>query len=347
MNSILKYRKLHKDTVKKTRGVVTLQHLLSVLRDVTKNTLVRCGLLGVTENLLLRRVLLIVLFVLFAATVWQISTVEHWLIFNWIFLGLLLLDFKKDQKDTPWLSFLPKGVFLLFSLYYIYRNAPYIWYRLASWEMHNVKHLFNWNHLFSTIPLNDAWFFRIYQPEWLTIFLRWVYGYGFSLALWIAVIRSFLARDTGKMLRYVLSSHTFQLPIIVPFYTTVLLQEVWYVLGDPDGMNRHFTAKQAALWSMNCFPSMHTSVSFAILLLALREKGKVFRTIMVTYCALVIFSTMYLEIHWVLDVLAGMVLGYSTVKIVDILYAKLTKRRERKERGREARIATSPLPSEN
>ncbi|MCC3377919.1 hypothetical protein LKX83_33295, partial [Cohnella sp. REN36] len=73
-----------------------------------------------------------------------------------------------------------------------------------------------------SIPFNDAAIFRIYQPEWFTIFLRWVYGYGFSLALWVAVIRSFLTRDTGKMLRYVLSSHTLQLPIIVPFYTTVL-----------------------------------------------------------------------------------------------------------------------------
>lgn len=244
---------------------------------------------------LTRRVLLIVLFVCFGAIVWNISTVENWIIVNWLFLGIMLLDFPKDQKDVPWLSFLPKGVLLLFVLYFIYRNAPYIWYVLASWEMKHVKHWFNWNDLFRSIPFNDAAIFRIYQPEWFTIFLRWVYGYGFSLALWVTVIRSFLARDTGKMLRYVLSSHTLQLPIIVPFYTMVLLQEVWYVLGHPDGMARNFTPEQAALWSMNCFPSMHTSVSFAILLLALREKGTIFRCAMVTYCSLVIFSRCILK----------------------------------------------------
>ncbi|MFT9847280.1 phosphatase PAP2 family protein [Aneurinibacillus sp. REN35] len=294
-----------------------MQQVLSVLR-------------GLGDIPLARRIMLIVLFICFGATVWNISTVENWIIFNWLFLGIMLIDFTKDQKQVSWLSFLPKGVLLLFLLYFAYRKAPYIWYVLASWEMNHIKHWFNWNDLFRSIPFNDAAIFRIYQPEWFTIFLRWVYGYGFSLALWVAVIRSFLTRDTGKMLRYVLSSHTLQLPIIVPFYTTVLLQEVWYVLGHPDGMARNFTPEQAALWSMNCFPSMHTSVSFAILLLALREKGKLFRRMMVTYCSLVIFSTMYLEIHWIIDVIAGMALGYGTVKLVDLLYARWARLQAKK-----------------
>ncbi|MCC3377716.1 phosphatase PAP2 family protein, partial [Cohnella sp. REN36] len=101
-------------------------------------------------------------------------------------------------------------------------------------------------------------------------------------------------------------------------------------LGHPDGMARNFTPEQAALWSMNCFPSMHTSVSFAILLLALREKGKLFRRMMVTYCSLVIFSTMYLEIHWIIDVIAGMALGYGTVKLVDLLYARWARLQAKK-----------------
>jgi membrane-associated phospholipid phosphatase len=277
-----------------------------------------------------RRLFLAVLIIISGVLVWNISHVEHWLIANWIFLGVLLLDVRKDQKNIPWLRFLPLGVVLLGGLFYLYHNAPYIWYKLAGWEMKNVRHFFNWNDLFRSIPFNDGAIFRVYQPNWLTVFLRWVYGYGFSLALWVAVIRSFVAKDVPKMLRYVLSSHTLQLPIIVPFYTTVMLQEVWFVLGDPDGMNRHFTHSQALLWVMNCFPSMHTSVSFAILLLALREKGKLFKYIMATYCGLVIFSTLYLEIHWVLDVIGGMILGYVTVKIVDFIYAKIEARRRAK-----------------
>lgn len=56
----------------------------------------------------MRRAILVVLFLLLGAVVWQISTVEHWIIFNWIFLALLLLDFRKDQKDIDLLSFLPR-----------------------------------------------------------------------------------------------------------------------------------------------------------------------------------------------------------------------------------------------
>ncbi|BAU29257.1 PAP2 superfamily protein [Aneurinibacillus soli] len=289
----------------------------------------------------MRRAILVVLFLLLGAVVWQISTVEHWIIFNWVFLALLLLDFRKDQKDIDLLAFLPKGVALLFCLYYVYQHAPKLWYFLASWETSNVKHFFNWNDTFRKIPFNNGAIFRLYQPEWFTIFMRWVYGYGFSLALWVSVIRSLMTRDLDKMLRYVLSSHTMQLPIIVPFYTLVMLQEVWYVLGEPDGMARGFTHAQAQLWVMNCFPSMHTSVSFAILLLALREKGSIFRWVMATYCGLVIFSTLYLEIHWVLDVIAGMVLGYTTVKLVDFLYAFAARRIE----ARKKNAALIPIPT--
>lgn len=286
----------------------------------------------------MRRTILVVLFLLLGAVVWKISTVEHWIIFNWVFLALLLLDFRKDQKDIDLLIFLPKGIALLFCLYYAYQHAPKLWYFLAKWEMSNVKHLFNWNDEFRSIPFNDGSLFRLYQPEWFTVFLRWVYGHGFSLALWAAVIRSLMTRDLAKMLRYVLSSHTMQLPIIVPFYTLVMLEEVWYVLGHPDGMARGFTDAQAKLWVMNCFPSMHTSVSFAILLLALREKGTIFRRLMVTYCGLVIFSTLYLEIHWVIDVIAGMALGYLTVKLVDVIYAFAARRMEQRKK------AVEPVP---
>jgi membrane-associated phospholipid phosphatase len=269
-----------------------------------------------------------ILFVAFAYLVWEISRVEGWININYLFLGVMLIGVKKDQKPIEWIKFLPKGVLLLAVLYYLYRNAPAIWYKLAGWQLHNSKHFFQWNDLFKSIPYNDGHLFRLYQPVLFTKFMRWVYGFGFSLALWICVIRSLLARDAKKMLRYVFSSHFFQLPIIVPFYTLVFVQEVWYVLGQPDGMARHFKPGEVTLWVQNCFPSMHTSVSFALLLLALREKDQIFKWVMATYCALVIFSTLYLEIHWVIDVFGGLLLGYGAVKFVDYLFNRIGSKKE-------------------
>jgi membrane-associated phospholipid phosphatase len=129
------------------------------------------------------------------------------------------------------------------------------------------------------------------------------------------------------MLSYALSGHLLQFPLILPFYNLILLHEVWFVKQQPDLLHRTFASENELLVNvMNCFPSMHTSISFAMLLLALREKDRIFKTIMVTYCASIIFSTMYLQIHWVLDVIAGMLFAWGVVKLADlILYLGSTK----------------------
>jgi membrane-associated phospholipid phosphatase len=239
----------------------------------------------------------------------------YWLL-NILFIVVVSLDFKKDQNPRPWRSFLPIGLFLLLAIGFLFSKASSFWF----WIVHSFLidyHLWNWNHSFAQIPFNDGAIFRLYKPKPFTFFMRWVYDYGFILAWGASVIRSFLTRNVAKMIRYTLSSHMLQLPIIVPFYSAVMLQEVWYVKGEPDGMARHLTGGELLATVQNCFPSMHTSVSFAILLLALRENGRLYKWTMVSYCALVIYSTLYLEIHWVLDVLGGLLLGYVAVKMVD------------------------------
>lgn len=111
-----------------------------------------------------------------------------------------------------------------------------------------------------------------------------------------------------------------QFPLILPFYNLILLHEVWYVNKQPDLLHRVFADENSLLVAvMNCFPSMHTSISFAMLLLALREKDRIFKYMMVTYCSAIIFSTLYLQIHWVIDVIAGMIFAYGTVKLTDLL----------------------------
>jgi len=79
------------------------------------------------------------------------------------------------------------------------------------------------------------------------------------------------------MLKYALSAHIFQVFLITPFYLVFHLQEVWYVLEQSDGLDRNLTPIQAAGVTLNCFPSMHTSIAFAMFLLVLREKNKVFK----------------------------------------------------------------------
>jgi membrane-associated phospholipid phosphatase len=146
-----------------------------------------------------------------------------------------------------------------------------------------------------------------------------VYNNGFVLPVLLPLYRAAISKDFKKMIRYGLSGHIVQVFLITPFYLMFHLQEVWYVLGHPDGLARNLSPQAAAGVALNCFPSMHTSIAFAMFLLVIREKSKPFKYIWGAFCLSVIFSTMYLEIHWVIDVFAGMLFAYGTVKLVDFV----------------------------
>jgi membrane-associated phospholipid phosphatase len=66
---------------------------------------------------------------------------------------------------------------------------------------------------------------------------------------------------------------------------------------------------------------MHTSVAFAVWLMARGEKSRVFPIAMCVYAFSIIFSTVYMEIHWLIDVAGGFVLGYVAVRLADRILA--------------------------
>jgi membrane-associated phospholipid phosphatase len=66
----------------------------------------------------------------------------------------------------------------------------------------------------------------------------------------------------------------------------------------------------------NVFPSLHTSFSVTVALLAWRTRGTypLWAAVSAVLAALVVVSTMYLGIHWAVDVVAGAVLGVVAVR---------------------------------
>ena len=230
--------------------------------------------------------------------------------------------YSEIKNNVRLIPFLCCAIPLLLFIQYINGSPGYsFWGKLLS--LHISKGIvINLNPLFAKIPFNDGGIFRIYKSETLTWFLRLVYNNGFVLPVIVPLYRAAISKDFGKMLKYALSAHIFQVFLITPFYLVFHLQEVWYVLGQPDGLGRNLSTIQAAGETLNCFPSMHTSIAFAMFLLVLREKNKAFKFVWGFFCLSVVFSTLYLEVHWVLDVIGGMVLAYVTVKLVDFIMVK-------------------------
>lgn len=272
-----------------------------------------------SADLLLRRLYLPLLVILTATVIYAITRVQSW---SWICVLLLaaaLIGVKKDAKSISWVHFMPAGLLTLLAFYLIYNYANPFWNRVVGWQTESVRHAFHWNDWFNHIPLNDAAFMRVWQPGWLTEYMRWVYAYGFTLSYWICVIRAFFTKDVAKLGRYSLAGYLLQVPLILPFYNLILLQEVWYVQGTPDLLARVLTDQEAFSTVLNCFPSMHTSIAFAGLLLSLREKNRWYKTLLGVYCISIIASTMYLKIHWVIDVFGGMLFAYLCVKLADLI----------------------------
>ena len=188
--------------------------------------------------------------------------------YSYLLLGAAFWGLQRDRLPISWKSFLWFGIPLVLFPILMWKYFPPIWNDVVYWQLGTRAHLLDLDNLFKSIPGNNGWMFRVIQTPWLTSYFRWIYANGFTLPVLIPVFRSFLAKDYLKMIRYSLSAHVLQFVLIFPFYLTIHVNEVWYVLGQPDGMARHLTAADAAVVVVNCFPSMHTSIAFAMLLLA-------------------------------------------------------------------------------
>ena len=248
--------------------------------------------------------------------------------YSYLLLGAAFWGLQRDRLPISWKSFLWFGIPLVLFPILMWKYFPPIWNDVVYWQLGTRAHLLDLDNLFKSIPGNNGWMFRVIQTPWLTSYFRWIYANGFTLPVLIPVFRSFLAKDYLKMIRYSLSAHVLQFVLIFPFYLTIHVNEVWYVLGQPDGMARHLTAADAAVVVVNCFPSMHTSIAFAMLLLAWREKDKFFRWVWTFFCLSIIYSTLYLEIHWVTDVIAGIFLALAAVKLGDWIINSISSKRK-------------------
>jgi membrane-associated phospholipid phosphatase len=269
--------------------------------------------------MILKKYYMPLLIIATAVVLFGIFQVQSW---GWqclVVLLLALIGTRKDANDISWKKFMPAGFLTLLVFYVIYHYGGPMWDRVISFQTENIRHIFKWNDLFNSIPYNDAAWARIWQPEWLTDYMAWVYMNGFTLSYWICVIRAFFTKDVKRLALYSLAGYLLQVPLILPFYNTILLQEVWYVQGTPDMLERPLTPEQQYTTAWNCFPSMHTSIAFAAILLSLREKSRWYKWVIGIYCWSIIFSTLYLKIHWVIDMLAGMLFAYGCVKLADLI----------------------------
>lgn len=109
--------------------------------------------------------------------------------------------------------------------------------------------------------------------------------------------------------------------VAIPFYLFFPVDEVWAYRssGVSFFMLDAFPTFESEYRGMsglnNCFPSLHTSISLTLALIA-RESGvRAWKWIAGLSAATIIFSIFYLGIHWFTDMLGGTALAWFAVKM--------------------------------
>lgn len=150
-----------------------------------------------------------------------------------------------------------------------------------------------------------------------TWFMAWAYVIVFPAAVpWTMAVFDYLGETRRNIA--VLIGYIMNYLLVFPFYVVFPVRECHaYAPG-----GRHFVrlalddlhpAIMEVLRPMsgidNCFPSFHTSLVVTMTLFAWSSGRKAFAAVMSTMTLSIIFSTLYLGIHWVTDVVAGVVVG--------------------------------------
>jgi membrane-associated phospholipid phosphatase len=158
-----------------------------------------------------------------------------------------------------------------------------------------------------------AWIQHTFHNDILTSLLSFFYVILFTALLVASLFIYTHAKD--KTLFYALCyAMMINYIIAIPFYFFFPVNEVWFFHPKVDllllDVFPSFEQEYRPLSGLNnCFPSLHTSISVTLALIAIRSNNTFWRRLVPICAVIIIFSIFYLGIHWITDMLAGVTLG--------------------------------------
>jgi len=167
-------------------------------------------------------------------------------------------------------------------------------------------------------------------PEQASLYFSFVYVFGY-VALLVFPLIAYLYSETLHNLKVTLIAYALNYGIGVFMYTVFIAYGPRNLmpgtLSAPmyDGFPEVMFLTSAVNTNTNVFPSLHTSLSVTAMVLALMSHREFPRwtPIALLVGSSVIISTMYLGIHWLTDVIAGVVLGGLAVYIADYIVTRV------------------------
>ena len=154
--------------------------------------------------------------------------------------------------------------------------------------------------------------------------------YGF---LFYAFVVLYIKDDNEEMVKTLVMCHILTYLFAIPFYLLFPVNEVWttniiysdyqygHVIGGLHAGQPGTEVISTTINSINnCFPSLHVSISLTVFFILATKRQKLYATIAFPISLSVVISTIYLGVHWVIDVLAG----YALATIVTYMAYHIT-----------------------
>jgi membrane-associated phospholipid phosphatase len=164
-----------------------------------------------------------------------------------------------------------------------------------------------------------SWFQHLFMSDTVSTITIFIYVLIFP-TLMITSVFVYTYQKNYKMFYTVCYAIIINYLIAIPFYLFFSVSEVWFVRPDVQALMMHAfptfeTDYRPTSGLMNCFPSLHTSISVSMAFLAIKYKNVFWSRFTIISCIGIIFSIFYLGIHWLTDMTGGLVLGVAAARL--------------------------------
>lgn len=163
---------------------------------------------------------------------------------------------------------------------------------------------------------------NLFMNHSLTYLLTYVYVIVFPV-LMMGSMAIYAANHDRKAIQTLALAIIINYSVALPFYVLMPVNEVW----NYDHATRHLastvwpafeTVYRLSSGIMHNFPSLHTSVSITLALVALRGDYVRMGRVLAGLASAIVFSTMYLGIHWPIDLVAGGLLAVFAAQMAHV-----------------------------
>ncbi len=160
---------------------------------------------------------------------------------------------------------------------------------------------------------------QMFQNDILTYATSFFYVVVFP-AVMLASVGIYTYQKNYKLLYSVCYALMFNYMIAIPFYLFFPVNEVWVFHPNVNLLITNvfptFESDYRPLSGLdNCFPSLHTSISVSMAIIALKSRSAFWRYFAPFSAAVIIFTIFYLGIHWLIDMFAGVLLGVFAARL--------------------------------